>query len=183
MELTKDEKFVRKELDKLYPQLEINARKTAGAAFPKYGYDLIAVAIEFFLKKPIEKQLEAFETGKAENFITFIMSMQLKSGSSFFYTHYRRFHEKQREFFPNYRYPNKDFDTTLGYPEEDPSVTCIKKMVEDLDPYERMLFNEVIIEKKTLKEIKEKYNINFHHLSRDVKAIKQRIKTKCQKFL
>ena len=111
------------------------------------------------------------------------MAMQLKSGSSHFYHNYRKFHEKQREFYPNYKYKNRDFDDEIDYPEEDPAVTCIRAFADKLDPYEKMVFNEIIVNKTKLKDIKEKYNINYHHLSKDAKELRIKFRRVCQKFL
>lgn len=180
--MTKDEKYVRDHLAKIYPQLIVNARKTAGTAFDSYGMDLLAVCIEYFLNKPIEVQVDAAVNNKMENFITFMMGLQLKSGSSYFYQHYRRHNEKQREFYTNYDYGDK-YLNYLELEEELPCITCIKKMVDDLDPYEKMVFNEVIMENKAMKKVSEKYNIPYYHIKRDSDLIREKIKQTCQAFL
>lgn len=184
MELTKEEILIRKELEKLYPQLLINSRKTCGAAFDKHGLDLIAVAVEFFLSKPIEDQIATLENGKMENFITFIMAMQLKSGSSRFYNQYRRHHEKQRELYDGYDYGrvNKKYEdqNDAFSDEESEVVTCMKCEVEKLDPYLKMLVNEKLIAGHTYKFISDTYNINYGSLKSDTQRAINLIKEKCQ---
>ena len=56
--MTKDEIFVRKELEKVYPQLLINAKKVCGQGYQMWGEDLLPLAITFFLEKPLEQQLK-----------------------------------------------------------------------------------------------------------------------------
>ena len=180
-ELTKEEKFVRDELSKIYPQLVINARKTCGYAFDKHGLDLIAVCVEFFLNKPLEAQLKTIENNKLENFITFMMGMQLKSGSSKFYTQYRRHHESQRELYFNFDYGDKYLATNDAFEEEeDEVVTCIKCEIEKLDPYMKMLVKEKVLEGKTYTYISETYNINYSSLKTDTNKAIKIIREKCQ---
>jgi len=184
MELTEKELRVRKELTKLYPQLLINARKTCGTAFEKHGLDIISVAVEFFLKKPIDVQIEAIENNKMENFITFIMSSQLKSGTSHYYTHYRKFHEKQREFFPNYNYGDSYISFTKPFEEEDNlALECLKHHISELDPYNKMLAEEHFMQGENITKISKKYNINYGHIKRDKDLLVKKLKRKCQHFL
>lgn len=181
MELTEEEKLVRKELEKIYPQLEINARKTCGAAFNKHGYDLLAVAIEFFLKKPIEVQIDAVENNKMENFITFIMGMQLKSGSSYFYTHYRKHHEKQREFFDNYKYDESQIVFDTPFQDEEKLVSsCVKKQISLLPPYEKMLVKQLVELENTYTYVSKKFNIPYPYLKRDLKKLLKNLNKKCK---
>jgi hypothetical protein len=184
MELTKEEKLVRKELEKLYPQLQINAQKTCGAAFEKHGHDVLMVAIEFFLNKPIEVQLKAIEENKMENFITFIMATQLKSGSSHYYHHYRKHHEKQREFFPNYTY--RDLEPTFDKPfqEEEKLVNvCVENKIKELPPYEKMLIEELVKKENTYTSVSKQFKIPYGHLKRDLTTVLKRINRECQHLL
>lgn len=184
MELTDKELRVRKELTKLYPQLLINAQKTCGAAFDKHGLDLIAVAVEFFLKKPIDVQIEAIENNKMENFITFIMASQLKSGTSHFFTHYRKFHEKQREFYPEFDYGSKYTAYNTPFKEEDNlPLECLKHHISELDPYNKMLAEEHFMKGENITKISKKYNINYGHIKRDKDLLVKKLKRKCQHLL
>lgn len=177
IELTKEEVWVREELSKLYPQLVINCKKTLGAAYEKHGGDLLAVCIEFFLNKPIEVQVEAFKNNKAENFITFMMGMQSKSGSSKFFNQYRRWHESQREYFTDhYEYDSDEPDDF----ELDDLALCIKKAQSKLDPYETMLINERVIKGEKFVDIAEQYNIPYSSLASELKKVLKKIKKECQ---
>ena len=182
IELTEEEVWVRKELEKLYPQLVINCQKTLGAAYAKHGGDLLAVCIEFFLNKPIATQVDAFKTGKAENFITFMMGMQSKSGSSKFYTEYRKHNEKQRELYDNYDYSYMQSISDMPEPFDDEVselMQCINEQMEDLNPYEKMLIQERVIKGLRFVEIADTYNINYTSLSSELKKVLNKIKTKC----
>ena len=182
--LSKDEQFVRRELTKIYPQLIINARKTCGQAYDKHGHDLLALAIEFFLLKPLEDQLLTIKNGKMENFITFIMATQLKSGTSKFYTTYRRHHEKQRELYDNYDYSKYETEM-VSYndafeDEESELMACIRASMKELNIYHQMLIEEKILNNKTYKHISKTYNINYASLKKDTVEALDQIKQLCQ---
>tara|TARA_R110000803_G_scaffold38327_8_gene82783 strand:- start:2156 stop:2716 length:561 start_codon:yes stop_codon:yes gene_type:complete len=181
MELTKEEIYIRKEIANIYPQLLINAKKTCGYAFDKHGLDLIAVCVEFFLSKPLKDQLRTIENNKLENFLTFMMAMQLKSGSSRFYYQYRKHHEKQRELYFNFDYGYEYITYNDAFKNEKSELlTCLECEIDKLDPYLKMLVKEKLIEQKTYVDISTQYDINYTSLKKDTnKAIKQ-IKLKCQ---
>jgi len=182
--LTEEEIFVRKEIEKIYPQLLINAKKTCGAAFDKHGLDLIALCVEFFLTKPLKDQLNTIANKKLENFITFMMAMQLKSGSSKFYYQYRKHHESQRELYPNYDYGQKYIAYNTAFNDEESEiVTCIKCEINKLDPYTKMLVNEKVIEGKTYTEISNTYNIQYNTLKRDTTKVIKQIQLTCKNLL
>jgi protoheme ferro-lyase len=187
MKLSKEEIFVREELAKIYPQLVINAKKTAGVAFNSHGLDLIAVAVEFFLLKPIEKQLESIENNKMENFITFIMAMQLKSSSSKFYNEYRKHHIKQREFYPNFDYSKYSDDHVVHLDvftdEVDEHVQCLKCEVEKLNAFESMVFNRMLIGKETATALSREFEIPYHNFKTASENIRTKIKEKCKHLL
>ena len=184
MELSQEEIYVRQQLEELYPQLLINAKKTCGAAFDKHGLDLLSVAIEFFLTKPIEVQVKAFRERKAENFITFIMGTQLKSSTTRFYQLYRRHHESQRELYDNYDYGYEYVSYNDAF-EDEPSelMECIHCEVEKLDPYLRMLVKEKIMGDKKYTEIEDLYHINYGALKRDKEKVLNQIREKCKNYL
>lgn len=187
MELTEKEIYVREELAKLYPQLIINSKKTCGAAFDKHGLDLIAVAVEFFLNKPIDKQVEAFETGKAENFITFIMGTQLKSSSSKFYRDYRHHHIKQREFFPNFDYDkySDDHVSHLHVFEDEPDefLQCLQCELEKLPAYEQMVFRRLLINKEPASTLSKEYDIPYYHFKQTAIQVQNQLKNRCKHFI
>ena len=176
-ELTKEEVWVREELTKLYPQLVINCQKTLGAAYPKHGGDLLAVCIEFFLNKPIETQVESFKSGKAENFITFMMGMQSKSGSSKFYNQYRRFNESIRDYYEDHYIYDYEQEEIF---EVDDYMLCIRRVQDQLNPYEKMLIQERIMLGEKFVDIAEKYDIPYSSLAFELKQVLKKIKKKCQ---
>lgn len=187
MTVKQKEAYVRIELDKLYPQLLINAEKTCGAAFDKYGLDLLAMSVEFFLNKPIDKQVEAFQNNKAENFITFIMATQLKSGSSKFYSEYRKHHEKQREYYPNFDY-SKYSDNHVVHLEvftDEPNllVECIQCELDKLPAFERMVFNRLLINKEPASKLSKEYDIPYYHFRDTADKIKNNVKKVCKHFI
>jgi len=176
-ELTEEEKWVRKELTKLWPQLQINERKVLGSGYQLYGGDLLAVAIEFFLKKPIENQVQAFKENKAENYITFMMNLQAKSSTTKFYIEYRRPTLQMREYYPeSYLYDaHKEEDST-----DDDLMLCIKDNIQKLDPFEKMLVTERIIKGMSYDDIVEKYDIPYSSLSNELVKVKKKLKKLCK---
>lgn len=181
MKLTEDEKFVRDEVAKIYNQLVINCMKTCGDGYERWGHDLLPMTIEMFLSKDVKTQLKVIADNKLENYITYMMGLQLKSSSSRFWHHYRKDTNKYRELFPNYNYRNHDPEYAKPFEdEEDEITTCIKKAVENLNPYERMIVNEVIIEGETYKKVSETYDIPYYALKRDAEVIKLKLKQLCK---
>ena len=57
---------------------------------------------------------------------------------------------------------------------------CMKKVIDSLDPYQKMLVNEIMIQGKKFNKTSEKYDINYHSLKNDYKKVQDLIKSKCQ---
>jgi hypothetical protein len=185
MELSKDEVFVRKQLEEIYPQLIINSEKTCGYHFDKYGLDLLSVCITFFLEKPIEVQLKTIRDGKLENFITFMMAVQMKSGSSHFYHKYRKHHTKQRELFLDYDYGDsyKVVNNAFNEPEHKKFLECVLCEVEKLDPYLKMIVKERVMNGRKYTELVDKYYINYPALKKDQEQVLKKLKEKCKHLI
>ena len=181
--MTQEEKFVRKELEKVYPQLVINSQKTCGAGYDKWGHDLLALCVMIYLEKPLEVQLKVIADGKLENYITYLMGFQLKLGTTTFYHKYRKHNEKQRDLLPNFEY--EGFTVFNDAFDDEPSecYSCVKQEIDKLDPYKKMLINEIVIEKNTYTKVSRRYKINYHHLKYDTQKILKQIKLKCQHLL
>ena len=185
MELTQDEIKVRKALTDIYPQLIINCEKVCGAGYNQWGDDLLTLAIEFFLEKDTDYQLKVIGDGKIEHYITKIMNVQLKLGTTKFYHKYRKFSEKQRELYPNYNYGSAYITNSEPFADEmSDCATCIQKEIDKLDPYLKMLAEERLINGRKFIDISRKYNnISYTSLKKDSEALQAKIKRKCQKYL
>ena len=180
-ELTEEEIYVRKKLTDIYPQLKINAQKTCGYNTPMWADDLLSISVTFFLEKPLETQLKIISDGKIENYITFIMGTQVRSGSSKFYSQHRKFTTSQREIYDNKTYKGKM--TTYQDPfeeEEDEVTTCIKFHMEQLNPYEKMIITEKVLEGKTFKDISRNYDIPYSSLTRTADETLKKLKELCK---
>jgi len=166
-----------KELSKIYPQLQINMKKICTYRAGEWADDLLAVALEFWLKKPIDQQWDTYEKGKMENFITYIANMQLKSSHSKFYREYRRSNINSRELFTDYSY-----EGTWTEEEEDYSEVkrCIMEEIEKLNVYEQELIKRKVVDGWTYAKIRDTYNIHMGHLTRDLKDVVYRIRKKCK---
>lgn len=180
-ELTQEEIYVRQKLTEVYPQLQINMIKTCGYNSDRWADDLLAVCVTYFLEKDLKTQLKVIEDGKLENYITFIAGIQVRSGSSKFYNYYRRFTNSQRLIFDNKTYGGHmaSYQDTFE-DEEDPVVTCIKKQMDDLNPYEKMIINEKVIEEKTYKQISKQYDIPYSSLTRVADETIKKLRELCK---
>ena len=185
MELSKDEIFVRKQLEEIYPQLIINAEKTCGYLYPKHGLDLLSVCITYFLEKSLEVQLKTIRDGKLENFITFMMGVQMKSGSSHFWHKYRKHHTKQREFFIDYDYGDMYRVTNNAFkePEHKQFLECLLCEIEKLDPYLKMIIKEKVMNGRKYTEIVDQYNINYPALKKDQEEVLNQLKETCKHLI
>lgn len=175
--------IVQKEIGKIYQQLVINCRKTCGAGYDKWGDDLLAMCIEMFLEKEVDYIWKVYQDGKLENFITFMMGFQLKSGSSRFYHRHRKHLEKSRELLDNYSVVQNRVAHNKAFSDE-PSLIgeCMNKVISSLNVYEKMIVNEIMIEGKRFNKVSEKYNINYYSLKNDFERIKIKIKQSCKHF-
>ncbi len=179
--LTKEEIRVREELTKVFPQLQINARKVCGQGFDKWGDDLLQLCVEIYLEKPLDYQIKVIDDNKLENFITYTMNFQLKRGKTtrFWHTH-RKFVGNTRELFVgSYDYKHDDFERPFEDEISD-LQNCINKQMSKLDPFEKMLLTEKIQWGSKYTEIAEKYNIPYGQLQAGLKKTLKKIKETCQ---
>jgi hypothetical protein len=169
-------KILDKHLGDIYPQLRINMDKICGHNKHLWADDLLVVGLEYYLAKPLEQRWETYLNNKTENFITYICTIQVKSGNSKFYNTYRKDSINSREIFDNYKYvKEEDIEQEYGL-----VIQCMKKELDKLNPYEKMLIEEKIIQGKSYAFINQKYNIHNGHLLRDIKRIVKQIRTRCQ---
>lgn len=174
-ELTKDEIFIRKELEKIYPQLKINCKKVCGDGHWRWGDDLLAVAITFFLEKPIEAQLKTVANNKLENFITWIMNMQLKSSSSYFYSRYRKPRMMMREMYEG------DLDYMYGtetVPEI--AITCILEELKNIPEDYREAILAMTYDKEPEGKLMKKLGLGKIGFRKEIEKHLTYIQTKCQ---
>ena len=182
--LTEDELFVRRELDKIYPQLLINAKKVTTTNFYKWGLDAISIAVEFFLNKKIEVQLKTIENGKLENFLTFIMAVQVKSSSSKFYNEFRKASNNSRELYVNYQYKGMDYEMedSEDLDNIDKVLKCLQEATRDLDPFKKMVYDEIMAGGESYANTSKKYKINYHHLRDATEELRKELNLKCDYF-
>ena len=166
--------YVDKHITEIYDQLVINTQKTCGDGYWRWGDDLLATAVEFFLSKPLDVQYDSCVNNKAEHFITFIMGLQLKSSTSRFWHTWRKHKNSHRELHSEtVLYGNeKEY-------EDDDFMYCIKSQMKDLDPFEKMLIEERIIKQLRFKDIAERYDIPYTALSNQLKKTLKKIKERC----
>lgn len=184
--LTKDEVLVRKALQEVYPQLQANMYKVCGDGHTKWGDDLLSVAIEYFLRFDIQKQLFTIEAGKLENLITFMANRQLKSGSSHFFTFYRKFNENMRGYTENLDLVEKDttkvvdeIEVEQGHTQSSNAIDCMLLVKDTLDPFRKMIVEKMIMEGLSKRTVSMRYKINYYSLDKEYPIVKQILKDKC----
>ena len=184
--MDKDITFVKEQLTLIYPQLQINCKNVCGAGFNTWGEDLLAMSLEIFLEKPIEYQLKVIEDGKLENFITYVMNLQLKSGSSRFYHQYRKASEKSRELYDNYNYrkelymesPFKSPDIIPDEPDE--LMECLKAQQDKLDPFEKMVLQRHMVNGERAIDLSSEFDIPYHTFLYTKKLITEKLSKACR---
>jgi hypothetical protein len=173
--------FVDKHITKIFPQLQVNMTKVCGVAYSRWGDDLLSIAVEFFLNKPLDVQYESCKENKAENFITYIANFQLKSSTSRFWHTHRKFVGNTRELYAgSYDYKQDDMFPKPFEDEISELQKCINKSISKLDPFEKMLIKERVEWGMNFTDIAEKYNIPYSSLQGGIKKILRKIKEQCQ---
>jgi DNA-directed RNA polymerase specialized sigma24 family protein len=184
--LTEEEIFVRKALEEVYPQLLLNMYKVCGEGYEKWGDDLLPVAIEYFLRYDLDKQIETIKNGKLENFITFIANRQLKSGATHYYNYYRKFSESMRMMtdklvpIADSNDVNTEEEVVLEQQQHSDAIECMMEFKNTLDPFKKMLVEKVFLEGLTLRTISRRYKINYYALKAELPVVKQMLRDHCQ---
>lgn len=184
--LSTEEKFVRDELAKVFPQLKINAEKVCGWGSSKWADDLLQLSVEMFLKKDLKIQLYTIEIGKLENLITVMMNQQLKLGpTTKFYHEHRKFLGTTRELYDNHAYEKEhlSFQEDFELTERSPLEECIQCEMLKLRPYEQMIIRKSVMYGHKFKEIAEEYGIPSSTIARDVKRELKKLNELCKKYL
>ncbi len=177
-------RLVTEEIGSIYEQLVINCKKTCGAGYDKWGEDLLAMCVEMFLEKDTEYIYKVYTDGKLENFLTFMMSFQLKSSTTRFFHRYRKHMSMNRELYDNMAVEQQRVARNTTFEDEQSEVyTCMKKVIDKLNPYEKMLVNEIMIEGARYNTTSEKYKINYHSLKGDYKKVQMKIRKLCKHLI
>ena len=171
---TEQRKIVDEALSSVYDQLYINALKVCTFNYSRWGQDLVAYVVSYFLNLPLKKQYEVVVTPSAkvsslERYLTSAMSLAIRSSTSPFYTKYRKPMEKSRELYPDY-----DYSAIIGYASEEEDwwgkmKDSLPALIKQLNFYDRYIIQKHYLEQLTIQEIHEITNITTYRLSRDIK--------------
>jgi hypothetical protein len=172
--LSKDEKFVRDQLTKIYPQLQKNMYKVCGDAHWRWGDDLLAVAVTFFLEKPLEDQLKTIKNNKLENFITWIANMQLKSSSSKFFSVYRKPNGQYRELYEDYKYIIEENESNEDL------LQCIENQLNNIPELYKNVILDILYKHKTMSEYQQELELGTITFKKTVNQYLTQIQRKCQ---
>tara|TARA_R110000868_G_scaffold147020_1_gene368172 strand:+ start:605 stop:1141 length:537 start_codon:yes stop_codon:yes gene_type:complete len=178
--MTEDQIYVRKELEKIYPQLVINIGKVCGkGGVDRWGDDLLPVAIEFFLNKPIKQQLDTIEKGMLERFITYIANIQLKSKTSLHFRQYRKDSLNSRIIYPEYNYNDRFNDPD----DNEEAISCIEEELEAIPSEYKQAILDIVLNRGSLHQQSKQLNISKFTFTRELDMYVKQIKNKCQQCL
>jgi len=181
-ELSNEEKYVRDELEKIYPQLLINERKILGSNYDSQKGDVMHIAIEAFLSKPLAQQLYTIEIGKLENFITFIANVQAKNSTTRHYNQFRKFQMFTREIL-DVDIKKLEVPEDLNQDDNEQELwDCIHSFIDQLNPFERMIVYEKWMQDVTYKDLSIRYDISVQALQYHAEALKNKIKERCKHY-
>lgn len=182
-------RIINEVITQVYPQLVVNSYKTATDDSP-WLKDILPHAILVFLEKPLDYQWKVVLDGKVENFITYVMAFQLKSGNSPFYVKYRKYDNKWDR--------NVDIDTDetgkFGseifdvFNEQKTNKELIaEKVYAQLNFYEQNIIQKIWIEGWSQIRFAEYYGIPYTEFLNNVCSLKNKIKkivkTKYAKYI
>ena len=180
--MTKDEIYVRKELEKVYPQLLINVKNVCGKGYKQWGEDLLPVAITFFLEKPLEQQLRTIREGKLENFITWIMNIQLKSNSSYHFSMYRKPMARNRELWDEkYDYMSKEDFIVENFNEE--LYQCVEEQLNKIPEEYKEAILGITFRHQPMTYYSEKSNLVQRRFIDEVEKYVKQIEKNCEECL
>lgn len=179
------EEVIRKHLEDIYPQLRVNEWKTCTDDSPYLGELLPFIILEFF-RKPLEVRLDVCENQKLEHYITRMMGLQLKSGSSPFYSHIRKYYFKiNRNMEVGDDYNNPLTADTEEYVEETIYSRALREAVEELglNFYERDMLDK--IGKQGWSQIKyaQHYGMGYQSVQRHYVKLLKEVSAKAKKIV
>jgi len=138
--------------------------------------DVLQECILSFFQQPKEKQLQIYNNGKIEHFITSCVNIQYKSSTSPYHRKHRR--QKQTEvFYIDWKYfdiPNEEEDL------EAECMDCIMRELDNLHFYFRTLIQDKYLKGMTYAELHSYYGISKNSLLKDVKQGLEMLKSKCK---
>lgn len=159
-------------------QLWINVHKCLGhspVAISKWGEDLRVWSYEQFSKKTIDRQYEILEGGKLEMYITSGMAIAIKSSSSPFYRHYRKFSRQSATVNNQSDYQGKAVYKN-DYAKLEDKENKVREALNTLDFYERYLIQEYYYKDISTKKMAKSTGINPATISRDIKKALHKLK-------
>ena len=146
----------------------------------QYRDDLCVECFEAFTSRTMENKMQMYNDDKILHFLLRCASLQIKSGTSPFYSKYRK---KRMHQVPDYYIPMEG-----GYdPHEDTldeMYECVMNALEDesIDWYLRRILKMKYIEGLTYSEITEKYGIHNHSMKKHIDEAIDAIRNACKEF-
>ena len=139
------------------------------------SFDILQECILSFLQQPVERQLEIYNGGKIEHYITKCINLQWKSSTSPYHRKHRRQGMMEVEYM-EWQHLDVEADETDLWKE---GCDCVEREIENLFWYHKILIKEKYYEAKTYAELHEKYKISKNSLLRDIKEAVAILKEKC----
>jgi hypothetical protein len=170
-------KIINDVLSQIYPQLQINALKVASDNSP-WLEDILPHAIITYLEKPLDYQWKIILDNKLEEFITYVMAFQLKSGNSPFYGHYRKFGMKWDRNVEigsdeKNKFGSEVFEVFAD--EKSNKVKIAERIYDSLNFYEQNIIQKIYMEGWKITQFSEYYGIPYNEATTNIYSLRQKI--------
>lgn len=182
---------INRSISKHWKKLVADSKRISGYNYTQYGEDLLMFCLsEFLSKKSLDYQYKVCVTdNKFPNYMGRAMSLNIKSSSSPFWTHYRKAMYNNRgvyeaeyndSYVTEHISPNDDFDKQ---DHQIDAMSCILHQLEHLDFYHKALVEDYFINEMTYKQMNIKYGITLDSLKKGVNNGLKLIKQKCKETI
>ena len=172
-----------------YPKMLKDFKRITSYNYIQYE-DLLPFCLsEFLIKKPIDYQFKVCVTdNKLVNYMGRSMSMNLKSSTSPYWSHYRKqAYNSRGSYLVEYQEHDKHEQITLKDPDitllDENPLECVMYALEQIDFYHRTLLDEYYLQDKTYKDIREKFGIPLYHIRRDIENGVKLLQQYCKHFM
>ena len=179
---------VNKKIEEHWDKMVADSKQVAGYNYDKYGEDLLMFTLsEFLNKKPIEYQYKVAVTdNKLPNYIGRAMSLQIRSSTSMFWRYYRKGAYNSRGVYEAEHVENEDLydsDYLMSPDKEKSAYDCMMwVMKNELDWYEKVIIEEIYLNKTPKKVFREKYGLPNNSFNKDLKKTITKFRKLCSQF-
>lgn len=142
----------------------------------RYAEDLLHIVIEGFLGKKHDMKLQMYQDNKISNWILRACSFQIKSGTSPFYNHIRKYYDRHYGFSSKFDYPWFNESQFHG----ETLYDCFKREMENLNWYEAKLIDLKYFQNYTYTQLNLEFGLPLSTLKSEYEEVFAKIRTACK---